>query len=910
MKKIICFALAIVMIAGLLPIAALAASPIRVVVDGTDLSPLGAFEGWGTSLCWWAETLGGIPEENRLELSKAFFDLDEGLGLNIVRYNAGAGDDPEHDHLTSNPRDVRGLPVWVDENGVFDPDADPKQIAFLKDAVAMGADIVEVFSNSPPYYMTESGCSSGGHDSNVNNIAPENFGRFADYLATVTAYIQNELGIKVDTVEPMNESDTNFWGYGGTQEGCHIDADDHSALIVAVHNALQSHGLTNVAVAAADENNSDHFANYLSKYTDEALSLMPRLNVHSYGGWGSAVRDKAVELGKKLYQTEDDWAASIGNDAGTMGPAMWLSQKITDDMRAMRPNAWLIWQITGTGSDNDSGYWYTSSYSKENHKLTLFKKYYAFAHFTKFIRPGDQIIMTDKGNVLAARNFDTGKTVLVVTNSGSRDEEYEFDLSSLQSLGDKLTVYRTDAGRDLQPINGSAALDGKVLRASVPVNTITTYVIENEAPAKVTSMGLTLDAEYTSCVLGGGVQLTANVPGGESVTFTAEGGTVDQNGYFFADQTGRATVTATIDGTDMSASRTIDVFQSGDIVRIVSAYNGLAVQQRPDEGYYQYGDNDSAYQYWQIETNGRTTTFTNLRDGRQLNDGGNPYWDLEVHEGGYAMLNSGTGNALDVFGNSRAEGTTIGTYEFNGGSNQLWNFRFGRLRPEIDTLADNTSDTRLMPTSIDGTAAYGGSEEVSFDKAFDGDITTHHDAWDGSNSYLIATLPQDKPVTMIRFYPREGFDWRMYNGTFWGIKDGEETLLYTVPDKLKREWNVAYLQNDVIYDSIKYHTPEWGLCNVAELEYYNVPFTAEMDYDNGLKLNITSYTEETDLHLTVIYRNGGNPAAVDISTVHVDKFGSRSFGKQLNINYESADVYLTNGTEIIASGYVYLQSLN
>ena len=97
---------------------------------------------------------------------------------------------------------------------------------------------------------------------------------------------------------------------------------------------------------------------------------------------------------------------------------------------------------------------------------------------------------------------------------------------------------------------------------------------------------------------------------------------------------------------------------------------------------------------------------------------------------------------------------------------------------------------------------------------------------------------------------------------------------------------------------------------MAELEYYNVPFVVEMDYDNGLNIDITSYTGAARLQLTVVYRNNGNVAAIDVSHIKVDKFGSRSFGKQLDTKYECADVYVTYGTDIVASGYVYLRSLN
>ena len=366
------------------------------------------------------------------------------------------------------------------------------------------------------------------------------------------------------------------------------------------------------------------------------------------------------------------------------------------------------------------------------------------------------------------------------------------------------------------------------------------------------------------------------------------------------------TVTAAINGTDLSASKTVNVFRPGDTVRIVSAYSGLAIQEK-DGGYVQAGDNDSAYQYWTVGESGGVYTFTNLRSGNLLSDGGSGEWRLVPQDnGGYALVNAASGKAMDVYGNSRDEGTTVGTYDLSGDPNQCWNLNSGSRAPTVDTLADSTVVRRLVPTSIDGTASYGGSEEVSFEKAFDGDTSTHHDAWDGSNSYLVANLPQSRPVTLIRFFPREGFDWRMYGGKFYGVKDGVETLLYTVPGKLKKDWNEVYIQNDVIYDSIIYRTPEWGLCNVAELEYYNVPFTADMKYENGgVNIGITSYTGESELRLYVMYKKNGRLAAIDVDVIKAGQFQSLDHFKPLSGDYESADIYLMDGREIVTSGYVH-----
>ena len=48
-----------------------------------------------------------------------------------------------------------------------------------------GVHIVEAFSNSPPYYMTYSLCASGNTDARNDNLKPEYYDKFIDYLTEV-----------------------------------------------------------------------------------------------------------------------------------------------------------------------------------------------------------------------------------------------------------------------------------------------------------------------------------------------------------------------------------------------------------------------------------------------------------------------------------------------------------------------------------------------------------------------------------------------------------------------------------------------------------------------------------------------------------------------------------------------------
>ena len=97
-------------------------------------------------------------------------------------------------------------------------------------AAASGEDfIAEAFSNSPPYFMTVSGCSSGHTDSNQDNLRSDSYKAFAKYMADVIEHWESKGVIDFQSTDPMNEPYTNYWGaYSDKQEGCHFDQANHS----------------------------------------------------------------------------------------------------------------------------------------------------------------------------------------------------------------------------------------------------------------------------------------------------------------------------------------------------------------------------------------------------------------------------------------------------------------------------------------------------------------------------------------------------------------------------------------------------------------------------------------------------------------------------------------------------------
>src|SRR5690242_2920791 len=81
---------------------------MAMVIGGLTLQPLPAhaanivdpsniyvsnFEGWGTSLAWWANVLGGWSSTNVNAIADLVFGPSN-LNINIARYNIGASPSP------------------------------------------------------------------------------------------------------------------------------------------------------------------------------------------------------------------------------------------------------------------------------------------------------------------------------------------------------------------------------------------------------------------------------------------------------------------------------------------------------------------------------------------------------------------------------------------------------------------------------------------------------------------------------------------------------------------------------------------------------------------------------------------------------------------------------------------------
>lgn len=613
------------------------------------------FEGWGTSLVWFANATGDYPPEIREKLARLLFD-DDGLGLNIARYNIGGGNAPDvRDYLRAGgsvegwwkapagtTREDTGW--WsADDPADWNEDADATQrwwVERIKDDI----DHWETFSNSPPWFMTVSGYVSGGFDSSADQLRTDAVDDFAAYVAGATRRLERAEGISVDTVDPFNEPNTPYWGtrlgadgepVGGRQEGAHMGPELQAKVLRALAPALKK-AKVRADISAMDETNPGIFAQNWGAYSAADGDLVGQMNVHTYGtGQRTTVRDLAKAADKPLWMSEvgGDWGD--GQDFEDMRPGLGLAQQIVDDLRELEPRAWVFWQpvedydnMKPGGESAKGGNWgsiqlpfgCTAEDTLETCPIRTNTKFDTARNFTHFIKPGDRLIGTDDTSSAAAVGRDGGSASLVHVNRTTEARTVTLDLSKFGEVSRRATVTPvvTDAGGRLER-QAPIRVKDRTAAFTVPAQSVTSFEIKGVS-------GVARDA--------------APLRRGHSYTLTGV-------------QSGRA-VTVGADGTGL-------VLGGGTDWRLSAVRHDGGVRDR-----YVFTDPEHG-------------TRLAVRDDVPVAepDTGRPGRAAEwlastTGDGTWTLVNAATGRLLEVGGRATHEGAAVTTWPPNSGANQRW----------------------------------------------------------------------------------------------------------------------------------------------------------------------------------------------------------------------------------------------
>lgn len=628
-------------------------------------------EGWGTSLAWFANGVGGWTNTtNQTALMNALFSPTSGLGLNYLRYNIGGGDNPNCGqagyYVCISP--ARQLdPGYEPTAGTYDWGQDANQRWVAQTAQSLGANLFEAISYSPPYWMTNSGTSQGGVNG-AENLASGYYGSgsgtFADYLTTVAQHFSSNWGITFHHLEPLNEPGQTWWKAGdGKQEGCGFSVADQQTMIQDVAASLAAKSMNATSVSAMDENSEGVLnsstgttAYEFHNYNSTTLGDFTALNTHGYSStYGSvAVATDAQHAGKRVTMSE--WGTSGTTQDPNDKSGQYLSTQILLDMNLTRAVAWSIWQP-------DWPALMTIDYTNQNYSLN--EAYYVYENFTKFIRPGFQFIAISDPQSLAAFDAQTQTLVIVTLNWTGSSRNVTYQLSNFASVGSTAAVYQTSSTEQLASL-GNVTVANSSFSYTAPSDSVTTYVLQN----------------------------TSYTPTATTVNDNTTGTGLNQFNYsgswgYYGSQSGA------YDNDDHWSSTTNNYYTfqfSGQQARVYAsmAPNGGIAAFSVDNGAETYFDTYAATRVDDVflfatPTLGNGTHTLKVRVTGLKNPASSGYnvpadrIDVvdaapEVGQDIYKIVNVKNGKDLEVNSASLADGGTVDTYQdVSGANNEHWN---------------------------------------------------------------------------------------------------------------------------------------------------------------------------------------------------------------------------------------------
>ena len=607
------------------------------------------WQGWGCSLAWWANVYGSRDDMADLLFTTGTVNFNgqslPGLGLNIVRYNAGAcswNSGPDGSRMVVSPnipqfRQMAGY--WKDwanadmNSGSWDWTVDGPQRYMMSRARDRGVNHFELFANSPMWWMCYNHNPSGNGGS--DNLQSWNYQAHAHYLASIAKYAHDNWGITFDSVDTFNEPSANWWTPDCAQEGCHFDVNTQADVIPRLRSELDNYGLRGTMVSCSDENTYDR-AKQTWNDLASAQSSVGRVNVHGYQGYNgdrAGLSSSVYGSGKQL------WNSEYGDADGS---GMSMVGNLNQDLRWLRPSAWCYWQPFDSG-----GWGLIASNPGDNWVGSANDKYFLLAQYTRHIREGFAIIQGGSdGNTVAAYNPGSKKLVIVCVNYGTA-QWINFDLSNFGTVNGPVTRWMTQTGSgEKYQQHNDTSLSGKTFRSWFPANTVQTFEIQNVSQG-VGGLG---GSDFVSS---SGVSSSGGISSGSTYKI------ISRNSGKAMDAAGQGT---------------------GNGTQIIQwPYWGGAGQR-----WTLYADGNGAW-YIQGVQSGK---FLDISGWGTSNDTKVQLWDGTggtnqrfvfgaTDSGYYAIAPSyATGSCVDVYGVSTADGAVVHLWQYLSGGNQQWSFQW------------------------------------------------------------------------------------------------------------------------------------------------------------------------------------------------------------------------------------------
>ena len=313
----------------------------------------------------------------------------------------------------------------------------------------------------------------------------------------------------VKYISPINEPNWS-WGVKSvnqSQEGCFYNSEDIYAVYKAVVKEIKEKHL-DIKLAGPESGEIGHrlyeWFDYLYK-DPEIRPYLGALSYHSY--WSDHLVNNKIGLGKWIKENVDDITVEMSEwcqmnqhedpvpPIDSIDGALRQARVMANDLNFGNINSWTAWVgVNGIGIGED-GKKYSDGLLAGNADLSEYEiamRYYAVAHFSKFIPKGSIKISTEKNINDVIKNVEEkdgaknitlmeygvnyvsyltpdNKIVTVFVNEGvSRNIQFKVDAKYM-------SVFTTTQDSQMQQ-----TYEGEIAEIELPTKSIMTIVFENK----------------------------------------------------------------------------------------------------------------------------------------------------------------------------------------------------------------------------------------------------------------------------------------------------------------------------------------------------------------------------------------------------------------------------------------------
>ena len=378
-------------------------------------------EGFGASSAFFGQT---ITED----VADQLFDAKKGIGLSLLRIMIGVPADTDNSALAAEP-----------ETGA-NPVATSPELYTAQQAYVRGARVWATAWTPPPIWKEHNSKLGSQTDSTVgtvfktNKLVSSHYGDYANYLADFVDLMAKN-SVPLMGVSPANEPD-----YVASWDGAQWSPDELTTFIGQNMGPTFAKCCASVKIITPDTASWPNVDSYVTPLLADsaAKNYLSVVATHPYQN-GSAAIDlnysKPRDNGKEFWETEWSQENSKGDTPDpTMKSAIDLMNHLHDHLTGANMNAWSWWAAYITANDLRNG---DKPKIRQNPALiqpihpdtddppVMFKRGYAFAHWSKFVRPGFlRLGATDHPNpgvlVEAYRDSDSHIALTAINTSGSK----------------------------------------------------------------------------------------------------------------------------------------------------------------------------------------------------------------------------------------------------------------------------------------------------------------------------------------------------------------------------------------------------------------------------------------------------------------------------------------------------------